>query len=371
MLRTLALLVGLSLAAAPSAWADEGPVSPLGVGDPAPALDIAHWVKGVEMDDRGNFQPVTTFEPGKVYVLEFWATWCGPCRMGMPHLSALQEAFAGKGVVVLGISDESLPRVVQFLWQTDTDGRLQNERTRYTITTDPDGSTHAAYMDASGQQGIPTAFVVGKDGRIEWIGHPMQLDPVLEAVVSDAWDREAFREDFARRQRIESAMAEAQPRLMTAAMGGDWETVVKVFDELLLIAPGEENLTLQRLNVLLTRIDDRQRAYAYAKEVAGSHAEDPLFLNAVAWMIVDDPEVKHRDLDFALVTAEQANAKAEGKDAGILDTLARVHHDRGDVAKAVEWQAKAAEVAEPGEMAEAIRATLERYQKEAEAASPR
>ncbi len=42
-------------------------------------------------------------------------------------------------------------------------------------------------MEAAGQNGIPCAFIVGKDQKIEWIGHPMQMDAVLEQVVSDSW----------------------------------------------------------------------------------------------------------------------------------------------------------------------------------------
>ena len=52
----------------------------LSVGDPAPGLDIDMWVKGEEV----------SIESGKVYVIDFWATWCVPCRRSIPHLSELQ-----------------------------------------------------------------------------------------------------------------------------------------------------------------------------------------------------------------------------------------------------------------------------------------
>src|SRR6185503_8290355 len=65
----------------------------LNVGDPAPKLQIAKWVQG---------EPVKEFEKGKAYVMEFWATWCGPCRVSIPHLNKLHTKFKDRGLIVIG-----------------------------------------------------------------------------------------------------------------------------------------------------------------------------------------------------------------------------------------------------------------------------
>ena len=52
------------------------------VGSKAPPIDIEHWL---------NKEPVERWETGKVYVVEFWATWCGPCKVSIPHLNKLHQ----------------------------------------------------------------------------------------------------------------------------------------------------------------------------------------------------------------------------------------------------------------------------------------
>ena len=82
----------------------------LDVGSPAPELDVEYWLSR----GTGNrFPKVTKFEPGKVYVVEFWATWCPPCIASMPHLSQLQNKYADS-VQIISISDEPLEEVEGF-----------------------------------------------------------------------------------------------------------------------------------------------------------------------------------------------------------------------------------------------------------------
>jgi len=100
---------------------------------------------------------------GRVVVLEFWTTWCGPCVDAIPHMNQLAEACAAAPVTFIAISDEDQTVLRDFL--------LKREM-RAWVASDPDGSTRSDY----GVRGYPLVVLVGPGGTVEWTGHPMQLD---------------------------------------------------------------------------------------------------------------------------------------------------------------------------------------------------
>jgi thiol-disulfide isomerase/thioredoxin len=135
----------------------------LKVGSDAPGLHVNKWIKG---------QEVSSFEKGKSYVVEFWATWCPPCRESIPHLTSLAKQY--KDVTFIGVagsergSDDApkLQKLEKFV-------KDQGTKMSYSVAFDAKGATVKAFMDAAGQEGIPCAFVIDGDGKISFIGHPM------------------------------------------------------------------------------------------------------------------------------------------------------------------------------------------------------
>ena len=126
-------------------------------------------------------------------------------RHATPHQAT--EELADKGVQIIGVSREKSSKVEEFLAKPEWD-----KKTGYTIALDSEDKTNTAYMKAAGQNGIPCAFVVGKDGHVEWIGHPATMDKPLEMIVAGEWDRDSFKEKFSRQQAENMKATRAEKR---------------------------------------------------------------------------------------------------------------------------------------------------------------
>lgn len=289
----------------------------LTIGDFAPELSIAKWVKG---------SPISKFEKGKVYVVEFWATWCGPCKAAMPHLSELQKQYADRGVTIIGVT--SADRKGNTQEKVEEMAASKGDAMAYTVAWDNARTTNAAYMGAAMQMYIPTAFVVDRDTRIAWVGFPDELDTVLAEVVAGKWDIDAAKSEFETRM----VPVRAQVKFHRAIEAKDAAGIV-----------------------------------AHGPAVIKSYGDDAQGLNQLAWSLVD-PEAKfdfkaHPEVaDIALQAARKADELTDNENPEIIDTLARAYFIKGEKAKAIELQTKAVKLAS-GDSKEQLQQALDEYKK--------
>lgn len=178
----------------------------LTIGSPAPALSVAKWFKG---------KPVTALAKNKTYVVEFWATWCGPCIDSIPHLTEMAKKNAD--VTFIGVS----------IWEENEGTKIPDfvkkmgAKMDYNVGWSSNkGGMAKSWMVAASQNGIPTAFVV-KGGKIAWIGHPMDMEKPLEEIKAGKFDGAAFKKKFDK----ENAEAREEMAVRTAI-----QDCVKLYD---------------------------------------------------------------------------------------------------------------------------------------------
>lgn len=330
----------------------------LGVGDKAPALKVAKWSKG---------NPVKSFETGKIYVVEFWATWCGPCKQSIPHLTDLAKKFKGK-VTFTGVSVwETDPKNPDKTYVAKVDKFVKDMGAKmdYNVAVDGlEGTMAKTWMEAANQNGIPTAFVIDGTGSIAWIGHPMaELEEVLDQVVAGKYDVAAAKQKAAEAAAKQAEMEKQQAAIqkdmgdvMQLLQGGKKGDALTKLDEVIGKYPMfKQGLIPLRFNLAL-EVNEAD-AYKYAKTMGESEwKDDAQMLNQVAWTIVEgkaqgvdgkDFALKAPDYDVAIALSQRGadiTKDTEVLKPMVLDTLAFAHWKKGNKAKALEIQTRAIEL---------------------------
>ena len=326
--------------------------SELAIGDPAPMIAISKWIKG---------EPVAAYAPDKVFVVEFWATWCGPCLKSMPHIASLQSEYGDK-VTFIGITAEDDATVTAFMGNLAGQGdKTWSDVLTYRIALDDERKTNERFMDAAGQGGIPCAFIVGKSGNVEWIGHPVEIDGPLKQIVDGNWDSALAKKSAAESRALEKALRTVGPKIDESMATGDVPGAIVMVDDLLKQFPGNNMLLKTRFKIAM-QVPLFDEANKSAKMIADGAGDDVRALDDVAWMLATATESSGLDLDLALSAIKRAAELTKEQDISVLETIARVHFRRGSSAEAIAFQKKAVEAAQDPDQKQQLTAGLEKYE---------
>jgi peroxiredoxin len=147
---------------------------------------FAEAMARLEADDRKREHPEFTLKDlagkqwkfselrGHVVVVNFWATWCPPCRKEMPDLETLYERFQSKGLVVLAISDEDTAKVEPF---------IRERGVKFPVLLDPGRKVNRTFI----VEGIPHSFVYDRDGNLVAQSMDMRTQKQFLEMLGKAW----------------------------------------------------------------------------------------------------------------------------------------------------------------------------------------
>lgn len=279
-------------------------------GMQAPALQVGEWIKG---------SPVTEFHKDSTYVIEFWATWCGPCKTAIPHLTELAKQYPKTRIVGVSVWESNTKYVRPFVEQA-------GQKMNYTVAIDQQTSDTARkgfmtqhWLAAAGLNGIPATFVVNKN-KIAWIGHPMLLDTVLASVNKGEWNTEQFAKRWKKNKAEESAfnakMDQYRMKLKAHAQDSEKKAFYKTLED----------------------------QFKYLVNSKGG--EGWQMLNEHIWYWLADPQSKGlapamKDYSFGIKWMESLTARTEGKNPGFYDTLAWLYYAAGNKEKAADIEKQA------------------------------
>ena len=309
----------------------------LTIGDPAPDLTYSKWIKGTPVKSvRDN---------DKIFVVEFWATWCGPCIAAMPHLSELAKKYK-KQAIFIGANvwektgdqpyESSLPKVEKFV-------KGSGERMSYNVIADNNAQDLVNnWLRPAGIQGIPSTFVV-RDGKITWIGHPMHLDSILGLVVTGQFDMAQFKKEYDRKLN-----ASARSRAQRKAFLDSVRNYVKEreFDSAFAMLARNVGDTVQLFRNRMEKLDllldyfPESEAIAWARQLN----KDSLYIVSTSLAIVEKDSLSRESYLYAVEGLRDYLRQNEFPDI-IYSRIAKAYYKAGDHQQAVENQQIAVDVA--------------------------
>ncbi|MFH6991611.1 redoxin domain-containing protein [Flavobacterium sp. FlaQc-48] len=238
----------------------------LAIGDNAPKLAYSKWIQG---------NPVSEMTNDKTYVVEFWASWCGPCIHAMPHLSELAKKY-GEAYVFIGCNvlekvgnkpyESILPKVTSFVQKQKALGRLT-----YNVIADNNAQDmDKNWLVAAGIEGIPVTFVINK-GKVAWMGHPDFLGDILASIENGSFDIEKSKKQYAEQNdpgvKFQQKLKENKDRISKAETEKDYAKALQYVDEAKASQPEFKFMYIEdEFRVLLDHYGE-ERAMQYGDQI--------------------------------------------------------------------------------------------------------
>jgi len=296
----------------------------LHIGDPAPAIKYSKWLKGA---------PVNSFTGDRLYVLEFWATWCGPCIAAMPHLSELSKKYEAQAMFIgVDVLEKTVTRFVN----------SSGDRMSYNVIADNNAQDMAnLWLKPAGIQGIPTTVVVRK-GKIVWIGHPIDLDKVIDPILADTFDVAANKKNWEQRSgsltRLATDITTARKAVQDAVDAKDFNKAFQMIETGIKNVPiMEVSLKSEKFKILLNNFTETE-ALNYATEL---EKENKAYISSIAYVIIEKDGLSKVAYQLAVDNFKKMTPVR----SAILDKLALAQSKAGNVKEAIETEEKAVALA--------------------------
>lgn len=296
------------------------------------SLAKAEWITGAAP---------AAWEPGKLYILECWATWCGPCIAAIPHVDELYDKYQEKGLRVIGMNvwEDGKDKVAGFV-KTKGDGMS------YPVAyVGKGGDFENTWLKPAGIRGIPHAFVV-KDGKVLLTTHPSQLtEPVIEGLLAGGDAEVKALAGIEEAQQKQETIGKNMQMFRQYAVRKEIDGMEQCIGILKQIDPESRYLGMMEFEVQLAKKD-----WSGAESALAKMEGDPMLpslVSSAARGLLQDPEAP---AGFRKSVATRFAADIEKRPhPSMLHVLAKLQWSLGEKEEAVATAGRAAELAKSPE----------------------
>lgn len=312
------------------------------IGDVPPPLVISDWLNGEPVDwnkDLGK----------KVYMVEFWATWCPPCKMSIPRLTDFQKKYK-KDLRIIGVTaidDRGNTRraIKRFVKQ-------QGSKMAYTVAIDKGMTTWERYMEEPA--GIPHAFLVGRSGKVVWQGSPLEpsLDQVIPEVIAGTFD--------VAKAKVAAEVDKLMQSMNFAMQMGQWSMVWDMSVGILKLDPANEMAMANLLGMYLEGLGKEESLRSWARSHITHHRKDATVMQRLAMVLCSNPDITRRTPALALAAGKAAYEAGKGRGPLAIAAFARAVYQVGELDRAIQLQEEAVAAADR-EMRRELERALDYY----------